>query len=232
MDVKRGTWMGARTPLAAAAAALLAVVLGAAIGGCRMEAPERGEARERADETGFRGRVIEDPAPRPDFELADARGGTFDFREETEGHLTLLFFGYTHCPDVCPIHMSSIAQVKRDLGAEFGRETKVIFVTVDPARDTPERIRSWLDNFDPEFIGLRGDPEVVDSIQVGLGLPPAMVPMPAAGDDTEGDYLVGHGSPVVAWPADNSVRVDFPFGTRQEDWRHDLAKLAELDGES
>ncbi len=226
--------------------AVLIVVGLAALGGCRMEAPERGEARERAEETGFRGRVIEDPAPRPDFELADVRGGTFDFREETEGHLTLLFFGYTHCPDVCPVHMSSIAQVKRDLGAEFGRDTKVIFVTVDPARDTPERIRSWLANFDPDFIGLRGDPDVVDSIQVGLGLPSAMVPMPppddgkangdaadedAAESDTGDDYLVGHGSPVVAWPADNSVRVDFPFGTRQEDWRHDLAKLAELDGE-
>lgn len=220
----------------------LVLLLAAALGGCRMEAPERGEAYDRAEETGFRGRVIEDPAPRPDFELADVRGGTFDFREETEGHLTLLFFGYTHCPDVCPIHMSSIAQVKRDLGAEFGRETKVVFVTVDPDRDTPERIRSWLANFDPDFIGLRGDPEVVDSIQVGLGLPPAMVPMPTPGAaeggaadsaaegaaDEGADYLVGHGSAVVAWPADNSVRVDFPHGTRQEDWRHDLAKLAEL----
>lgn len=195
--------------------------------GCRMDAPERGAAREREAETGFRGRVHEDPAPRPDFVLRDARGGTFDFREETEGYLTLLFFGYTHCPDVCPIHMSSIADVQRDLGAEFGRHTKVVFVTVDPRRDTPERLVSWLGNFDPDFIGLYGDPAEIDSIQVGLGLPPAVVP-----DTSAEDYMVGHGSPVVAWPADDRVRVDFPFGTRQEDWRHDLQKLAGMDEDS
>jgi len=201
------------------AAALL--VLATAAGACRLEAPERGEAARRAQETGFRGRVIENPGPRPDFVLNDARGGRFDFRAETDGRLALLFFGYTHCPDLCPIHMSSIAEVKRDLGARFGRDTKVIFVTVDPARDTPERIVSWLENFDPEFIGLYGEPATVDSIQLSLGLPPAMVPEPTAED-----YEVGHGSPVVAFPAGDSIRVMFPFGTRQADWLHDLESLA------
>lgn len=206
-----------------AAGLLVALAVGLLAAGCRMEAPERSEAREREAATGFRGRVIEDPGPRPDFVLRDARGGRFDFREETDGRLALLFFGYTHCPDVCPIHMSSIAEVKRDLGAEFGRETKVIFVTVDPERDTPERIVSWLDGFDPEFVGLYGEPATIDSIQLELGLPPAMVP-----DTAAEDYLVGHGSPVVAFSANDSIRVMFPFGTRQEDWRHDLAALAAL----
>ncbi|MGD8494994.1 MAG: SCO family protein [Gemmatimonadales bacterium] len=215
MAVKRAT------PFAFLVVPVGALVIASLVTGCRMDAPERGEAREREAETGFRGRVHADPAPRPDFVLQDARGGTFDFREQTDGYLTLLFFGYTHCPDVCPIHMSSIAAVKRDLGEEFARHTKVIFVTVDPARDTPERLVSWLGNFDREFIGLYGDPAQIDSIQVGLGLPPAVVP-----DSSADDYVVGHGSPVIAWPADDRVRVDFPFGTRQEDWRHDLAKLA------
>lgn len=202
---------------------LLALLALAAVGACRMEAPERGAARERAEATGFRGRVIEDPGPRPDFTLRDARGGTFDFREATEGRLALLFFGYTHCPDVCPIHMASLAEVKRDLGAEFGRDTRVIFVTVDPERDSPERIVTWLAGFDPEFIGLYGDPAKIDSIQLALGLPPAMVP-----DTAAADYRVGHASPVVAFPAGDSIRVMFPHGTRQEDWRHDLELLADL----
>ena len=164
----------------------------------------------------------EDPAPRPDFVLSDARGGTFDFREETEGYLTLLFFGYTHCPDVCPIHMSSIAAVKRGSGGRVRRATRRSCSSPStPTRDTPERLVSWLGNFDPDFIGLYGDPAEIDSIQVRLGLPPAVVP-----DTSAADYVVGHGSPVVAWPADDRVRVDFPFGTRQEDWRHDLRKLA------
>lgn len=204
------------------AAVAAAVGLAASAAGCRIESSERTEARERADETGYRGRVIPNAGPRPDFVLRDARGGTFDFREETEGKLALLFFGYTHCPDVCPIHMSSIAEVKRDLGSRFGEDTKVIFVTVDPARDTPERLREWLGRFDDEFVGLYGDPARVDSIQLGLGLPPAMVP-----DSAEvGAYDVGHGSPVVAFPAGDDVRVMFPFGTRQEDWLHDLEILA------
>lgn len=206
------------------------MLLLAAAGACRFESPERGEASRRAEETGFRGRVIENPGPRPDFALNDARGGRFDFREDTEGRLTLLFFGYTHCPDVCPIHMSSIAEVKRDLGAEFGRNTKVIFVTVDPARDTPERLVSWLGGFDPEFVGLYGDPAKIDSIQLGLGLPPAMVPDaggPGAQSES-GAYDVGHASAVVAFPPGDSIRVMYPHGTRQEDWRHDLAALAAL----
>jgi protein SCO1/2 len=203
----------------------LGLLLLAGAGACRMESPERGKASLRAEETGFRGRVITDPEPRPDFVLNDARGGTFDFREQTEGRLALLFFGYTHCPDVCPIHMSSIAEVKRDLGLEFGRTTKVIFVTVDPERDTPERLVSWLEGFDSEFIGLYGDAAKIDSIQLALGLPLAMVPEPDAAA-----YDVGHASAVVAFPRGDSVRVMFPFGTRQEDWRHDLEALAALGG--
>ncbi len=217
------------------------VLLLAGAGACRFESPERGEASRRAEETGFRGRVVENPGARPDFTLNDARGGTFDFREETEGRLALLFFGYTHCPDVCPIHMSSIAEVKRDLGLEFGRNVSVIFVTVDPARDTPERLVSWLGGFDPDFVGLYGDPVKIDSIQLALGLPPAMVPGPAdeaasgaeagSGSAVEAAaYDVGHASAVVAFPPDDSIRVMFPHGTRQEDWRHDLAALAALGG--
>ena len=212
--------------------AVVGLLLLAGAGACRFESPEREGASRRAEETGFRGRVIENPGPRPDFVLRDARGGTFDFREETAGHLALLFFGYTHCPDVCPIHMSSIAEVKRDLGLAFGRNTRVIFVTVDPSRDTPERIVSWLEGFDPEFIGLYGEPATIDSIQFALGLPPAMVPGRTGTDELApaAAYDVGHASAVVAFPPGDSIRVMFPFGTRQADWRHDLEILATLGG--
>jgi len=202
-------------------AAIVVVAILMVAAGCRMEAPERSEAAARAADTGLRGLVMPDPPPRPDFVLADARGGEFDFRAETDGHLTLLFFGYTHCPDVCPIHMSSIAEVKRDLGGDLARNLQVVFVTVDPARDTPERLRAWLGAFDAEFVGLYGESETVNAIQLELGLPPAVIP-----DSTASDYMVGHGSPVLAFSADNRLLVRYPFGTRQEDWRHDLPILA------
>ncbi len=209
------------------------VVLVVLTAGCRMEADERADAAAREAETGLRGFVMPGPPMRPDFVLADARGGEFDFRAETDGFLTLLFFGYTYCPDVCPIHMSSIAEVKRDLGVELARRIRVVFVTVDPERDPPERLRSWLAAFDDEFIGLYGEPDVVDAIQLGLGLPPAIVPEitaePAAdtlADTPVDDYTVGHGSPVLAFSADGRLLVRYPFGTRQEDWLHDLPILA------
>ena len=193
-----------------------------------MEAPERADAAAREADTGLRGFVVPDPPSRPDFVLANARGGEFDFLAETDGFLTLLFFGYTYCPDVCPIHMSSIAEVKRDLGVELAQRLRVVFVTVDPKRDTPERLRAWLGAFDPEFVGLYGEPDVVDAIQMGLGLPPAVVPDTTSDDYTAGDYIVGHGSPVLAFSADNRLLVRYPFGTRQEDWLHDLPILAGL----
>jgi protein SCO1/2 len=147
-------------------------------------------------------------------------GQPFDFRAETDGKLALLFFGYTHCPDVCPVHMASIAAVKRDLPVSDQRRMRVIFVTVDPQRDTPERLREWLSAFDPDFVGLRGTEARIDSILIGLQLPVAIR------DTASGpDYAVGHASQVIAFPPDADFRVVYPFGTRQADWEHDLPEL-------
>jgi len=201
----------------AAFAAALAVIQ---LAGCRVEAPERSEAEARARETGYRGILIPEAGPRPDFVLTDVNGEPFDFRAETDGKLALLFFGYTYCPDVCPVHMASIAAVKRDLPVDEQRRMKVIFVTVDPRRDTPERLREWLSNFDPDFVGLRGTETAVDSILVGMNLPVAIRDT-AAGPD----YPVGHASQVIAFPPGADFRVVYPFGTRQADWEHDLPKL-------
>lgn len=187
---------------------------------CRVEAPERSQAEERAQSTGYRGILLPDADARPDFVLTDMNGQTFDFREETEGKLALLFFGYTYCPDVCPVHMASIAAVKRDLSVDEQRRMQVVFVTADPRRDTPERLVSWLGNFDPEFVGLRGTEAEVDSIMLGLALP-AAIRDTAAGPD----YAVGHASQVIAFPPGDGFRVIYPFGTRQADWKHDLVRL-------
>ena len=198
----------------------LAAFLGVLSTGCSVEAPERSEAEERARRTGYRGILVADAGARPDFILTDEHGEVFDFRAETAGKLALLFFGYTYCPDVCPVHMASLAAVKRDLSTTEQRAMRVIFVTADPRRDTPERLRAWLGNFDSEFVGLRGSEAEVDSIMLGLGLPPAIRDT-AAGPD----YAVGHASQVIAFPPGDGFRVIYPFGTRQADWKHDLARL-------
>ena len=207
--------------LALAALASLAVLLA----GCRDGASARAADTPRSE---WRGTLLAQPAPKPEFTLVDTEGRPYDFRAETDGRVTLLFFGYTYCPDVCPIHLASIARVLDELPYGDRHRIAVVFVTTDPDRDTPERIRSWLDAFDPSFVGLRGTIEEVNAIQARMGLPEAVridPGTPGAGIATDGGYTVGHAAQVVAYGLDDRAHLIYPFGTRQRDWAADLPKL-------
>jgi protein SCO1 len=173
-------------------------------------------------ETGFRGAVLPEPAPKPRFTLADTEGRPYDFVAETAGRLTLLFFGFTNCPDVCPVHLANIGAVLGDLPVDVRREIRVVFVSADPERDTPARMRGWLDSFDRNFVGLRGSVDEVNEILAELRLAPVSHGAP----DARGNYTVGHPAQVLAFTPDGWLRVLYPFGTRQVDWAHDLPKLA------
>lgn len=164
------------------------------------------------------------PMPRPVFELTDTQGHPFEFSSETKGSLTLLYFGYTHCPDICPVQLSQIANVLRD-DPQLASNTTVVFVSVDPARDTPEVIERFLANFDERFIGLTGSGADLDIAQKAAGLPTAVK---STEDD---DYEVAHASQVLVWAPDGLMRSQYPFGTRQTTWEHDLRLLASLDPE-
>ena len=196
-----------------------AVVLLFALAALACSPQERAGSQDQDSE--YRGRVLPQPLAKPDFTLTDTEGEPFDFREETRGELALLFIGYTNCPDVCPVHMANLAAVLKDLPHEVSDQVEVIFVTADPERDTPEVIRSWLDRFDRDFIGLRGTQEEVHAIEEALMLPPSVV----AKDEATGEPIVGHASHVVAFTADGKAHVMYPFGTRQADWSHDLPRL-------
>lgn len=172
---------------------------------------------------GYAGVELDPPAAKPEFVLSDTRGAPFDFQARTSGYLTLLFFGYTHCPDVCPVHMANLAAVLNRLPDEVSRRIKVVFVTTDPARDTPERLSSWLAKFDPDFVGLTGSPEALVQAQRAAGVTPAR-PDSAGG----ADYSVGHAAQVMAYTPDGLGRVVYPAGTRQVDWAHDLPILARV----
>ncbi len=101
---------------------------------------------------------VGDVIPRPQLVLADTSQQRFDLARRPRGELTLLFFGYTHCPDVCPTTMADLAAARRRLPAAQRDRVRVVFVTVDPRRDTPAVLRAWLDQFDPTFTGLVGGP--------------------------------------------------------------------------
>lgn len=95
----------------------------------------------------------------PSLVLPNDRGGTFDLVAH-RGRIVLVYFGYTHCPDVCPATLNRLDAVSELLGADQ-RRVEQVFVTLDPRRDTPESLRAYLSNFDPVPIGLTGSPEAV-----------------------------------------------------------------------
>ena len=176
---------------------------------CSAQAPQHGIA-------------LEPPIPRPSFTLTDTRGQSYDFARETRGRLTFLFFGYTSCPDLCPVHVANVAAVLHKLSFEDQQRATFVFVTVDPARDSLPALRAWLDQFDKTFVGLRGDAATVDSVMGTLGLPPALRAAPTGPNAW---YEVGHSAAVIVFTADDVARVMYPFGTRQLDWAEDIPRL-------
>ncbi len=185
---------------------------------------ESHDRRWDPDATDLRGRVVSPPLPKVDFTLMDTRGQPFQFVSETQGFVTLLFFGYTHCPDVCPVHLSNLGAVLRRLEPQVAGRIKVVFVTTDPERDTPERMRTWLDRFSTSFVGLWGTLDEVNRIQQEIGLGAAFrEEMP------NGDYGMAHAAQILAYTTDDAAHVMYPFGIRQVDWAMDLPKLV-LDG--
>lgn len=167
----------------------------------------------------WRGEVQTSPKPRPSFTLTTTEGRRYDFGRETKARTTLLFFGYTSCPDICPVHLANIAAVLRKMSPERARAVQVVFVTTDPKRDTPRRVRQWLDQFDRSFVGLRGSAAEVEAAQRAAGVPPAV------GDTAKAEYVVAHAAVLLAYARDDSAHLVYPFGVRQDDWAHDLPRL-------
>jgi protein SCO1/2 len=169
----------------------------------------------------LKGAVVDPPQPKPSFELTDTDGMPYDFVTETEGKLALLYFGYTNCPDICPVHLAQIAEVFDRIPA-VARDAEVVFVTVDPDRDTPERLRAFLDNFDTRFVGLTGTQDELETAQKAANVPPAV----KVGDGD--DYTMNHAGWVIAFAPDGMNYAIYPFGTRQSDWSNDLQILAQM----
>lgn len=169
----------------------------------------------------LQGVVIESPQPKPEFVLTDTAGQEYDFVSETEGRLTLLYFGYLSCPDICPVHLAQIAETFDRIPA-VARDAEVVFVSVDPGRDSPAEIRAFLDNFDTRFTGLTGNPEELEAAQKAAGVPPARI----VGDGD--DYTVDHAGWVIAYAPDGLNHAIYPFGVRQSEWNNDLRILAEM----
>jgi protein SCO1/2 len=111
--------------------------------------------------------ALPEPRPLPDIELVDTAGRPFGVAD-LRGEFSLLFFGFTHCPDICPLTLQVLAAARDRLSDATA--PRVVFVSVDPYRDTPERIRDYLANFDPDFVGVTGSDEALAPWIQALGV--------------------------------------------------------------
>ncbi|MFF3323225.1 SCO family protein [Streptomyces sp. NPDC002889] len=166
--------------------------------------------------------VLTQPFTKPDLVLTDTRGRKFDLREQTKGKPTLIYFGYTHCPDVCPLTMSNIAIAMKELPKADRDKLQVVFVTTDPERDTPAELAKWLPSAgDPSFIGLTGDFPTIQAgaRQIGIGIDPPI-------KEKDGKFVSMHGAQVIAFsPRNDAGYVLYGEDTRAEEYAEDLPKL-------
>ncbi|TXR96399.1 SCO family protein [Streptomyces sp. col6] len=167
--------------------------------------------------------VLDQPFTKPDLVLTDTHGKKYDLRKETEGRPTLIYFGYTNCPDVCPLIMSNIAVAKKSLPKADQDKLRVVFVTTDPERDTPASLGSWLKAQDPSFIGLTGDFPAIQAgaRQIGIGID-------APKKEKDGTVVSMHGSQVIAFsPRTDKGYVLYSEDTTPDDYTKDLPKIVE-----
>jgi protein SCO1 len=173
---------------------------------------------------GWRGLPLERPREMPEVTLLDTDREPFDLAADTLGTPTLLFFGYASCPDICPIHLRTLADAMNKANVST-QQVQVVFVSVDPDRDTPERIEGYLQDLRATtFVGLHGDIDTVEEALRALDLPGPVV----EGPDPRGEGdLIGHPAQVIGFDADgNALRV-WPFGARRSDWVADLPRIVE-----
>ena len=168
----------------------------------------------------FSGAVLPKPYRVPAAPLADTEGSSFSLAVSTDRAMTLVFFGYTHCPDECPTTMATLASAILQLDAADRARVQVVFVTTDPARDTGPVIRHWLDRFDPSFVGLTGPLPRVVHVAETMG-----VPVEKGRRLPSGGYEVTHGTQVLALDGHDTVPVVWTLGATAPEFAHDIHQL-------
>ena len=165
----------------------------------------------------LRGTTFGEPYPvAPEIELTRSDGSSFRL-SEMRGSVVLLFFGYTTCPDVCPTTMAELKQALSELGETDAARVRVLFVTVDPERDTPERVQEYVNHFNPAFIGLGGSQVELEKIWQAYGVYREIVQSASAAG-----YTVDHTARVTLIDQQGQLRISFGFDTPVEDMVHDL----------
>jgi protein SCO1/2 len=157
------------------------------------------------------------PRAAPEFTLRGSNGA--DVRlGQYRGKVVALGFGYTFCPDVCPTTLADLARARKMLGAA-GKDFQVVYVTVDPERDSAERLRTYVTSFDASFLGATGTPEQLAAVRKDYGIQMERKEVPGR------PYLVHHSSSVYLIDRTGNLRAMMPFGVSAEDMAHDVKAL-------
>ncbi|RJP50748.1 MAG: SCO family protein [Anaerolineaceae bacterium] len=162
----------------------------------------------------FHGTVIQSPDTAHDFTLTSAAGevSLSDFR----GKLVLLYFGYTFCPDICPATLANVGQALRELGNDAG-DAQLIMISLDPERDTPEKLAKYTAHFHPSFIGVTGSPEQLAEVASLYGI----FYQKTEGSAASG-YLIDHTATLLVIDRDGYLKLVFPFGVTVPEIADDL----------
>lgn len=170
------------------------------------------------DSGGFKGVSIDPPRDMPAFEFMQAAGSTYSTKPEA-GRPMVLFFGYTHCPDVCPTTLADWKRVRAQLGAKADR-VRYVFVSVDPDRDTPAVAERYARQYDASFVGVSGDGPTTAKIMEAFGVAAARDETPSANG-----YMVSHSSQVFLVNDQGRLVALYPFGTSWEALAADLDRI-------
>lgn len=225
-------------------------VMSVTVGGCD-GAGASGEGRTSSlsgpaadvqqDSTKLNGTLLDPPLPRPGQRLPDTRGVPFSLADRPEGELTVVFFGYTHCPDVSPTTMADLAGAERRLPPEPQARITVVFVTEDPKRDSSRSLRRWLDGFDSSFVGLIGGSSASRSMLKELYLPGTSTnphakesirhPEGDASHPAHGGHAVEHPGVVYAFGPGNTT-VIYTTRAQSSQYAADFTRLLKMAGPS
>jgi protein SCO1 len=169
-----------------------------------------------AEPEGLKAGVFNPPREAPDFSVRGSDGTALTLGRY-RGKVVLLGFGYTSCPNVCPVTLAVLAQAHRKLGP-LGAQVQIIYLTVDPERDNAERLKQYLAAFDPTFVGGTGTAAQMAAVRASYGVT-------AEKHGSGSDYAVAHSSFVYLITREGKLRALMPFGHKADDYVHDISML-------
>jgi protein SCO1/2 len=184
----------------------LAPLLALLLAGCAQPQPAAEHNHAVEADPMSAGTVLDPPTELVDFSMASSRGAPLSLAD-LKGRPTLVFFGFTNCPDVCPTTMAEFKRARDALGAD-GERVNYLLISVDPERDTPEVLARYVEAFDPAFVGLQGDEATLRRIGRDFGLYYEQQP-PAA----DGSYSVDHSAAAYLLDSEARLRVVYSYGT-------------------